>query len=332
MISRPAWLTSRQERRGANSRRGGETAEVSSLPSLRWSVVVAAPGGQAKEQWGDTWFARDLVTSLRSLGQRARVVTRSGAESPERDEDDVVLVLRGLRRVQPRRSSGTTWLLWVISHPDLVGKEEAASFDAVFAASSNWARGRELGAEPLLQATNPSRFNPAAAPAESGARVLFVGSSRGEMRPIVRDALEAGVDVTLYGVGWQELIDPACIAGEFLPNDELPAAYASATVVLNDHWADMAKQGFLSNRLFDAAATGTRVLSDEAVGLQDILGDVVRTYRSVEELREILVDPAAAFPSHEVRLQAAQRIARDESFDARAAVLVNRVLAMRGLA
>lgn len=332
MISRPAWLASRQERRRANSNVGRETARVRALPSLRWSVVVASPGGQAKEQWGDTWFARDLVTSLRALGQRARVVTRSGAESPERDEDDVVLVLRGLRRVQPRRSGRATWLLWVISHPDLVEVQESVSFDAVFAASSNWSRGRELGAEPLLQATNPSRFNPAAAAPDSGARVLFVGSSRGEMRPIVRDALEAGVDVTLYGVGWQEFVDPARIAGDFLPNVELPAAYASARVVLNDHWADMANQGFLSNRLFDAVATGTRVLSDEAVGLKDVLGDVVRVYNGVDELREILADPAAAFPSREVRLQAAERIARDESFDARAAVLVNRVLAIRGLA
>lgn len=332
MISRPAWLSPRQERGRARRSDGGATNGLSRAPSLRWSVVVAAPGGPAKEQWGDTWFARDLVESLRALGQKARVITRSGAESPERDEDDVVLVLRGLRKVQPRRNGRTTWLLWVISHPDLVEEEEATSFDAVFAASSHWTRGRSWGAVPLLQATNPNRFNPAAAPADSGARVLFVGSSRGAMRPIVRDAHEAGVDVTLFGVGWQEFIDPARIAGEFLPNDELPAAYASATVVLNDHWADMASQGFLSNRLFDAAATGTRVVSDEAVGLHEVFGDVVRTYRSVDELREILADPADSFPSREVRLMAAERIAREEGFDARAALLVNRVLAMRGLA
>ena len=28
---------------------------------LRWTVLTSAPGGKAGEQWGDTWFARDLV-------------------------------------------------------------------------------------------------------------------------------------------------------------------------------------------------------------------------------------------------------------------------------
>ena len=34
---------------------------------MSWSVVVAAPKGPAGEQWGDTWFARDLVDALVAL-------------------------------------------------------------------------------------------------------------------------------------------------------------------------------------------------------------------------------------------------------------------------
>ena len=49
-----------------------------------WTIVTSAPGGDAGEQWGDTWFARDLARALESLGERAQVVGRRGASSPKR--------------------------------------------------------------------------------------------------------------------------------------------------------------------------------------------------------------------------------------------------------
>lgn len=291
---------------------------------LRWSIVTSAPGGAAGEQWGDTWFARDLASALRAQGQQARVVARGGAESQARDADDVVLVLRGLRKVTPRPGP-TTWLLWVISHPELVEADEAESYDLVFAASENWSRAAELGATPLLQATNPERFSPKAGVPDRGEPMLFVGSTRGEYRPIVRDAIACGAEPSIYGVGWDAFLPADRIRGEFLANDELPAAYASAGIVLNDHWPDMAAEGFLSNRLFDAAATGTRIVSDPAAGLDEVFGDLVRTYRAPEELCEILgADPAHAFADRSARLELAARIAREHSFAARARELIAR--------
>ena len=290
--------------------------------ALRWSVVTAAPAGEAGEQWGDTWFARDLVRALRSQGQQAKVVARGGAESWARDVDDVVLVLRGLRKVTPRPGPAT-WMLWVISHPELVDADEAAAYDRVFAASNHWSKAKELGVIPLLQATNPERFSPAAGSPDSGDRILFVGSTRGEYRPIVRDAVASGADLAIYGVGWEEFLPAHRIRGEFLPNAQLPAAYASAGVVLNDHWADMAAEGFLSNRLFDAAATAARIVSDPATGLHEVFGDVVRTYAGAEELRSILCGaPAVEFADRSARVQLAVTIARDHSFDARARELI----------
>ena len=289
---------------------------------LRWSVVTSAPSGAAGEQWGDTWFARDLVRALQSQGQQAKVVARGAAESEVRDSDDVVLVLRGLRRVTPRAGS-TTWMLWVISHPELVDSQEAATYDLVFAASSRWSRAEEFGAIPLLQATNPERFSPAAGRPDTGDPILFVGSTRGEYRPIVRDAVASGADLAIYGVGWEAFLPPERIRGEFLPNEQLPAAYASAGVVLNDHWPDMAAEGFLSNRLFDAAASGARIVSDPAVGLRDTFGDVVRTYESPLELGSILRGATSTeFVERSTRHDLAKRIANEHSFDARAEQLI----------
>ena len=50
----------------------------------------------------------------------------------------VLLVLRGLDRVTPR--PGMLNVEWIISHPDMIAPEEAAGFDAVYAASTSWAR------------------------------------------------------------------------------------------------------------------------------------------------------------------------------------------------
>lgn len=288
----------------------------------RWTIVTAAPNTDGALQWGDTWFASDLADALDRAGVDARVVTRGGANHADRDGDDVVVVLRGLKRISPRRPrrGGAHWILWVISHPELVEPDEMAEYDSVFVASASWGDGL---ARPLLQATNPRRFAPSAGEADTGAAVLFVGSTRGEFRPSVRASLAAGVPLTVYGVGWEEFLPPDRIAGSFLANDRLPQAYASAGVVLNDHWPRMAEQGFLSNRLFDATATGARVMSDAALGLTEVFGTTVVTYRSEDELATLLASPREdVFPSREDRLALAARVAREHSFDARAAVLL----------
>jgi len=294
---------------------------------IRWAVVVASPSGADGDQWGDTWFGRDLVNALNRQGQAASLVYRGGASTEARDKDDVVLVLRGLRRVTPRRA-GNTWLLWVISHPELVDDAEIAEYDATFAASSTWKSG---SVSPLLQATNPRRFTPSAAAPDTGERYLFVGSTRGEYRPIVRDAISAGIPLGVYGVGWSEFIPAEFIRGEFMPNGELPVAYAGAGVVLNDHWREMADAGFLSNRLFDAVASGARVVSDEAAGLADVFGDAVVTYSSPDQLGQLLNEPLeSVFADRSRRIDNAARIAAEHSFDARAAELIEAAQRIRG--
>lgn len=300
--------------------------------ALRWTIITSAPKGEAGEQWGDTWFARDLAESLERAGQEVKVVSRAGAHSDKRADDDVVVVLRGLKAVQPPEHRSGVWMLWVISHPDLVTAHEIAGYDACFAASNSWEGPGGCDVTPLLQATAPGRFHPDAAPQDSGAQVLFVGSTRGEFRPAVRGALAStrAADVTVYGVGWEEFLPPDRVAGEFVPNDLLPSAYAGAGIVLNDHHRDMAESGFLSNRLFDAVASGTRVLSDRAEGIEEVFGPGIVVFDDQQDLVRILERPVEeVFPNRAERLAQSQRISRDHSFDARAAVLIERAQQLR---
>jgi spore maturation protein CgeB len=97
--------------------------------------------------------------------------------------------------------------------------------------------------------------------------------------------------------------------------------------VLNDHWADMARNGFVSNRLFDAAASGALVVSDRVPGVEDLFAGAVRTYDSVEELRD-LVRAGDRLPVAE-RAARGARIGTTHAFLRRAEVLLDAVRRLR---
>ena len=243
----------------------------------------------------------------------------------------MLLVLRGLDRVEPRR--GQVNLQWIISHPELVTAKEAAGFDAVFAASGEWARRRSAQwgtpIEPLLQCTDPDLFHPDLGEPDSGPPVLFVGNSRKVNRPAVQAAVAAGADVHVYGGGWDGILDPAHVRGTGIPNARVGAHYAAASIVLNDHWDDMRRDGFLSNRLFDAVACGTRVVSDDVPGLAEVFGSSVAVFRSPAEMARLLQEPfRTTFLDHDQRVEAAQAVRTDHSFDRRAEVLLERAIAL----
>ena len=103
--------------------------------------------------------------------------------------------------------------------------------------------------------------------------------------------------------------------------------YRSAGVVLNDHWPDMAKHGFLSNRLFDAAASGARVVSDDAVGIKEVFGESVAVYRTQSELAELCSEANRdMWGSQEEISKRAIQIGIENSFDQRAKSLVQAAL------
>lgn len=304
------------------------------LPRLRWAVKIAARAGASGDLWGDTYFADDLVRALRQWGQDAFVDRRGAHERPGADHlDDVTLTLRGL--VPAVAQPGATNILWVISHPDKVSVDEVRQgFDLVYAAGSTWAdqmsTNAGLSVRTLLQATDTSRFTPTGDTID-GLGTLFVGRTRKVMRPVVRDAIAVGADLAIFGDGWEEFIDPSHVRADHLDNSDVPAAYRGARIVLNDHWADMARLGFYSNRLFDAVASGARVVSDPVDGLEDVLGPAVRTYTTPDELR-VLLDPDGAGWADEQALAAnAARVAAEHSFEARARVLLADVLDARGV-
>ncbi len=303
--------------------------QVAESSRLRWAIKNPAPAGPGGERWGDTYFAASLAAALRDHGQEVVVDRRPEWDRATGRHDDVVLVLRGLVRHDPGPEQVS--LLWVISHPELVTPDEASGYDRVLAAGRPWAersaRDWALPIEPLLQATDPERFHPDAGTPGTGEPVLFVGNSRRVLRPVVRDALAAGLPLAVYGDLWSGLVPDDVVRGRSVPNDQLAAAYRSAGVVLNDHHEAMRADGFVSNRLFDAVASGARVVTDEVAGpgeLTELFGPSVQVYETPDDLARLatLAEPDSVFGDDATRRAAADRVRTEHSFAARAKRLI----------
>lgn len=288
--------------------------------NLRWVVRSSAPPGAEGEVWGDAHFANDLGEALRDQGLYVEVSRRG---EPLADAD-VVIDLRGLYRL-PRVENAVN-ILWVISHPDLVADDELRQYDLIFAAGPAWAarRGRETQVDirPLLQATASTRFGPDAAEGQPRRGVVFVGATRNAYRPAVMWSIEAGVEVELHGHGWEEFVEADRIRSQHLPNSDLPRVYARADLVLNDHWTDMAREGFISNRVFDAAAAGAVVVTDRVSGVEQVSADLVRVFHDPASLQRAV---ELATPDQDTRRAAAAAVQAAHSFHARAQVLTTAV-------
>jgi spore maturation protein CgeB len=291
--------------------------------SVRYAIKIPVPRREVAAEWGDFHFAVALAKGLRQAGNSARIDflpewARGGGEG-----DDVSIVLRGLSKFDTARSK-TVNIQWLISHPDKVDVEELNAYDLVFVASEKHAvKLARQCAKPvrvLLQCTDVERFLPATNEALDGvgSDLLFVGNSRNQYRKIIRDALEMGLRPEVYGARWEQFIPAEFIRGNNLPNELLPRSYQAARVVLNDHWEDMAKGGFLSNRLFDVVAAGGVAVSDRCDGLESIFEGAVVTYADPEELPAAIQRAGAIRRDSPDYLAAHLRIRSQHSFLARA--------------
>ncbi len=256
---------------------------------MRIAIKIPAPDGAATQAWGDFHFALALRRSLWRRGHAVRIDLRPEWRGPRSLADDVAIVLRGIVPYTPNPKQVN--ILWNISHPEDVSSEEYESYDHVFVASRLHAEslsGLRVPVDTLLQCTDPQLFFPepqADAPAHP---VLFVGNSRRQARPILMDAIEAELPVAVYGQLWEGLIDAKYLRGEHVPNESLRGYYSRAGVVLNDHWPDMRDMGLLSNRLFDAGACGSCIISDPARDLDEVFCGLIDSYSTVAELKSLV--------------------------------------------
>ncbi|MBW3658414.1 MAG: glycosyltransferase [Actinobacteria bacterium] len=256
-----------------------------------FALATSVPERRAAQRWGDWHFAEGLGRELRALGHPVRLLIQDEWTSRDARTADVFVHLKG-RSVAPP-ADGQLHVIWNISHPEELTPEECDAADLVLVAShtgmAEQLRGRtSTPVGVLLQATDERRFRPRPRDPRFAHDLVFVGNSRFVMRQAVRDALDAGLDLAIYGANWEKFVDPSLVRSTHVPNDELAAVYSSATLVLNDHWEGMRRHGFASNRLFDALAAGAVVVSDDVPGLDGLFDGAVATFTGADELRDVV--------------------------------------------
>jgi GT2 family glycosyltransferase/spore maturation protein CgeB len=254
----------------------------------RFALVTGVPAPEVAATWGDWHFAHDMGRALKAHDVKVTVHTLADADVRRARAADVLVHLRGRGEVPP--GEGQLSVIWCISHPEDLSPEACDRADLVLVASHTdfvadlQSRTRtEVAA--LLQATDPKRFHPHPPLSKYEHPVAFVGNSRFVRRPVVEHALTAGLDLAVYGANWERFLPADAVRAVHIPNDELSQLYSSVSVLLNDHWEGMRVCGMASNRIFDALACGTVVVSDELPGVEELFDGGVLTYKGPSDLR-----------------------------------------------
>lgn len=260
-------------------------------PALTVRIKISTPNLKEAPAWGDYHFSRSLQTSFEKLGIIAATDTHD--DWYDHPDEDVVIALRGRHRlkVDPNKIN----IMWLISHPDRIPVEEYRDYDHIAVASDIYAKGlRNMGlpsVSVLHQATDAALFGtPELLESERKPACLFVGNSRREYRTMVKWGIQQNIPLELYGGGWDGVLPAEAVRALNVPNAALPEFYAGHLIVLNDHWDSMRDNGFLSNRLFDASATGAPIITDEVRGLAEVFADTINVADTPERFAELVQD------------------------------------------
>ena len=275
---------------------GKRAAEIERTAKGRrvWVIKCPAPEGPVKVRWGDYAYAVTLQRYLERQGVYAIVDTKEDWNCEE--NADVVLVLRGVHFYRPdRRNKKCLYIMWNISHPEMVTTEEYELYDVVCICSRHYVKKVadqvRVPVLPLLQCTDTELFYPVSGETEtSRSDYVFIGNSRGVARRCVLWAAQDKLPLKIWGSGWIMMLgeNKTMVQDTSIENSRIPDIYRSAKATLNDHWKDMLDCQFVNNRIFDAIACGLPVISDYCDELKEIFPDAVLYYETKEDFDQCI--------------------------------------------
>lgn len=118
--------------------------------------------------------------------------------------------------------------------------------------------------------------------------VTFVGQAYRGRPEMIAWLRERGVDVRVWGQGWERVPALRGCAGGFLPHAELLNVFAASKIVLGLSWTSDGKALQIKGRIFEYAAAGAFQLSTQDDRLADYfdVGREIVLYRNQEDLLE----------------------------------------------
>ena len=252
-----------------------EALQLILKPKINIAIKIAATE-ENKQKFGDWYFAKSLAKNFAYYGHQVRIDCRENWENTETLNDELVIVLRGLKAFQPLKNQIN--LLWLISHPELVTATEMQAYQHCFIASNfhykKLLQQNITNISLLHQCTDVDLFYSINETKPKIDALLFVGNSRNVYRTAVKYAMELGIPIHVYGGGWKQFIPAKHIKAEFVANEKLNELYNRYSIVLNDHWDEMLDYGYANNRMFDVTASGAVLLSDQPKATEKLLNRI----------------------------------------------------------
>ncbi len=234
-------------------------------------LAVYTPAPHPGCGWGDEFYGISLVDAFQQVGLDAELVYRKDWKNAAGQFSDIVH-LRGIVKISPVSTARN--YMWLISHPDDVGEDELSACDSVFVASEPFSKRLTIEQNRVIDfLPQCSSFHPLD-PRENiyaddlRPFAVFVGDSKKVLRYPIDELVKKWSRLFLFGPNWNgvERLGSRYFPG-VLANQLLPQIYSSFGAVLNQHWGDMARSGFVSNRLYDIAACGGRFITDWCDGI-----------------------------------------------------------------
>lgn len=251
-----------------------------------WVIKAGFPNSEVGKKYSDYAYARTLKKYLEKAGKH--VIVQAYEEWEDEVPADVVVVLRGHRVYVPDRSKkDCIYMMWVLSHPDKITTDEYNSYDLICMGSikeSFIAALKEKVYVPiktLLMCVDSEIFYPGEDPyGEKDYDWIFVGNSKSIKRKSVIWAVNNDVPLKIWGRDWEK-IDPKImqhVVADHIANDDLPKLYRNARITVDDHFEDMAENGFINTRILEALCCGLPVISDYSEVMPQMFGDAILYY------------------------------------------------------
>ncbi|MBI9077608.1 MAG: glycosyltransferase [Desulfatibacillum sp.] len=256
-----------------------------------------------RRMWGDHWVKEELSIEFRKLG-----LTTSDRNP------DIILQLFGS---PPKKLPENTYnIVWVYSHPDMINPRNIRPFDKITCAAVSFISKLDsfgyLNSEFMPACTSKTPFK-----AELIHDMIFLGNarrSRSDGRKVVMDMRTTNLDFKVWGNLWEQLLPSENYGGLYWDYERLEELYASARITLNDHHPDMAREGFISNKVFDILASGGFLISQANTGLKSVFGDSVPQYETPDQLKKLASYYLNNPPQREALMQQGQKIALSHTY------------------
>ena len=265
---------------------------------LKISFVVTESGGDAAA--GDYFTASELGKSLKKFGWNINFLSRQGMHDWYDVDNDTDILISLLDVYDPRKIRCSNKSLIKIAWPRNWFERWAqnpglSKYDLILASSETACKyiKEKTGLKTFLFpiATNPEEFNDKIPSNEQYlSDYCFTGSYWDDPRDIINllDPESLPYDFKLFGKNWEKVDKFRNYYQGFLNYSEIPEAYASCKIVIDDINRGAKDFGAVNSRVYDALASGALVITNDTIGAEETFKGKLPAFKSKEELNALI--------------------------------------------